>query len=284
MLHRINDVCDSEAIAWQMLARLAVSVTREDGAVLAYGESEPDPEKSTGDTSGDLSMRMTELDYALIFHGNPGEKVQGIERNIPGKDFSESLRMFLRLLGLPLGLPLELILLDWTKGNYSQSRAVLEQAYQTFLGWQKLLEASVHSAVYEWKVEGWQRAGVLPARADAMAHEWIKPSFPWIDKLKEAQSYGVLLDRGLTTHALACKALNMDRGEVVAARVAEVEDAIKRAKEIKEATGVDVPWQMFCGLKPPKPERGRPGGDEPNPAEKESADKDEETDEEKDGE
>lgn len=245
MLHRINDVCDSEAAAWQLLSRFAMAVLRESGPNLGFEESSED-ETKTG--TGEISNRVTETDYALIFHGQPGEDVKGIDRNIPGQNFSESVVMFMRLLGLPLGLPLEIMLLDWTKSNYSQSRAVLEQAYQTFLGWQFLLEERFYRQLYIWKIGQWIASGELKPRADANRHEWIKPTFPWIDQYKEAQAYALRLDRSLVTHSIACKSIGMERKDVVDIRQAEIEDAINRAADIKARTGETVPWQIFAGL------------------------------------
>lgn len=249
MLHRINDVCDSEAISWQLLSRMAVAIIREDGPGLGYGESKDDPDKSSSEDTGSLSTRLTELDYALIFHGRTGEKVEGIDRNLPGKDFPASIRMFLRLLGLPLGMPLEIILLDWTKSNYSQSRAVLEQAYQTFTDWQIAIMDYFLAPILEWKRQLWIANDGLPDRKrDGLKHNWIAPTFPWIDQLKEAKAYGERVDRGFATHAGVLKSLNKDRSDEMDARVLEVEDAIERAKKITEATGEKVPWQIFAGL------------------------------------
>ena len=266
MLHRINDVCDSEAIAWQLLSRLAVAITREDGPGLGYGESKADPDKATGEIDGSLSTRLTELDYALMFHGNPGESVQGVDRNLPGKDFPASIRMFLRLLGLPLGFPLEITLLDWTKSNYSQSRAVLEQAYQMFSDWQMSLVDYFLTPLFEWKMGSWEAAGEIAIRArDGLKHNWITPTFPWIDQLKEAQAYGARVDRGFATHAGVLKSLNKDRADEMDARVLEVEDAIDRAKKISERTGVDVPWQIFAGMEvksPPPATADKPDDDD----------------------
>lgn len=251
MLHRINDVCDSEAIAWQMLSRIAISVNRQNAATTAFNLSRED--ETLADTDGRAAARITELDYALIFHGEPGEEVKGVDRNLPGKDFPQSLTMFLRLLGLPLGLPLEIILLDWTKSNYSQSRAVLEQAYVTFLRWQLLIEQFFHRPVYEWWVGMKMESGELPRMPDALAHEWIKPSFPWIDQLAEAEAYAKKLDRSFCTHSAVLKTLGQEREDVVAAREREIRDAIARAKAIESETGVKVPWETFAGLEAQSP-------------------------------
>ncbi len=270
MLHRISDVCDSEAIAWQLLARLAVSITRQEGPELAQIESREDPNKKTDELEGDLATRLTELDYALLFHGNPGEEVKGIERNIPGKNFGESLRMFLRLLGLPLGLPLEIILLDWTKSNYSQSRAVLQQAYQMFLFWQAKLADFFYSPLFEWKVSAWQESELF-GRRNKIKYDWIKQTFPWIDQLKEAQAYATQVEHAFITHGQVCKSLNTDRAEVVERREQEVREAIKKAQKIQEDTGVEVPWQIFAGLKVPT---GKDEQEKPQEQEKEKEEED----------
>lgn len=251
MLHRINDVCDSEAAAWQILSKWAISINRAGGAAGAVGISK---EEEAADAEGKLTTRVTELDYATIFSGEPGEEVKGIERNIPGKDFSASITMFLRLLGLPLGLPLEIILLDWTKSNYSQSRAVLEQAYTVFQGWQGILEEDFLDPTYEWAVamaidSGELRAPKLEAgETDIFAHEWIKPTFPWIDQLQEAEAKGAMLDRGFTTLASVVKSTGRDLEEVLAAREREAEAALEISARLFKKYGVEVPYQVFFGI------------------------------------
>jgi len=272
MLHRINDICDSEAIAWQLLARIAVSVTRENATEEAYIESREDPNKTTDELKGDLATRLTELDYALLFHGKPGEGVKGIERNIPGKNFSESLRMFLRLLGLPLGMPLECILLDWTKSNYSQSRAVLQQAFQMFLFWQLKMVSFFYDPLFEWRLSAWQEQGLIGKRK--IKHDWIKHTFPWIDQVKEAQAYATQVERGFITHGQVCKSLNTDRAEVIEQREREVRDAIDRAKKIEKETGVKVSWKIFAGLKetPDKAQLAEPADDKDDEVKEEGKD------------
>lgn len=247
MLHRINDVCDSEAIAWQLLARMALSIQQGEAERNAWNDSNPDPNAKGTETA----LRVQEIGYALMWHAPPGSEIKGIDRNIPGKDFTNSITMFLRLMGLPLGLPLEIILLDWTKSNYSQSRAVLEQAYQRFQAMQ-MLQATFLDDVYEWRVAQWIASGELSDRADATKHDWITQAFPWLDKLKEAQAYGLQVDRTFTTHGQVCKSLRRDRADVVAEHEAEVREAIEIAQKIENDTGQKVDWQMFAGHLPPK--------------------------------
>ncbi len=247
MLHRINDVCDSEAIAMQLLSRIAMSITKEQGAQDAFLTSKPDPNKAGQDTSASFGSRIHEYEYALTFHGNPGDKIEGIDHNIPGKNFGESLRLFLRLLGLPLGMPLELIFLDWTKSNYSQSRAVLEQAFQSFLKWQQKMIGFYYTPLLEWLLPKWRISEPLGNRKE-IPYSWITPTFPWIDQLKETQAKGMMIDRALMSHGEACKSRGQDRDEVVEIREKEIRDSITRAKKIQEDTGIEVDWKLFAGL------------------------------------
>jgi capsid protein len=250
MLHRINDVCDSEAISWQLLSRLAASVHRQGGSTLAAMEGRKKKKTIGGE---EQTTYLTDLGYALMFHCEPGEEIKGIERNIPGKDFSASVRMFLRLLGLPLGMPLELVLLDWTQSNYSQTRAVLWQAYyQNFKDWQDLIGDSGYDELLTWKIDAWERKRwIRKPKEDPYEHNWIKPTFPWLDQLKEAQAYALRMDRTFGTHGMVLKSLDMDPDEVLQEREQEIRKAIDRVAKIKADTGVDVPWQLFAGLQSP---------------------------------
>lgn len=182
--------------------------------------------------------------------------------------------MFLRLLGLPLGLPLEIILLDWTKSNYSQSRAVLEQAFTAFIGWQFKIADFFLTPIYEWWLKG-EFDEELKEDDDIYGHDWIKPTFPWIDQLKEAQAWGEKLDRGLTLHAKALKSLGADREDEMNDRAAEITDAIKRSQVIEETTGVKVSWQIFAGLPAPGSKKQPAEKDEEDTSDKNKKDEDE---------
>lgn len=251
MFHRINDICDSEAIAWQLLARFALMISREDGPGKAFDESAPDTGKNAPEK---LPARIQEFDAATIFQARKGEKLAAIARELPGANFPESITMFIRLLGLPIGFPLELILLDWSKTNYSSARAALEQAFRMFTTWQKRLIAGFHSPIFRWKVQQWIADRKLPASMDLVKHQWLTPAFPWIDQLKEAMAWGERMDRGLTTQTAACKSVNIDRDEWLIERAAEIAEAIEAADKLnKQYPSANVDWRMLAGM-----------GDKPN--------------------
>lgn len=248
MLHRITDIWDSETIARQLQSRLALAIKKENAGQLGYTESKDDDEQSGAEDVGALTTRVTELKYAIIAHLEPGEDVVPIGREAPGAGFDQMMRLFLRLAGLSLGLPLELMLLDWTQSNYSQSRAVLQQAYERFHRWQTKLIDFFYDPLLRWKLEQWESQKLLGNKqARNIKWEWITPTPPWIDPQKEMEAVSLKLDRGLTTHGRECKSLGLDRNDVNDDREEEFRDAIKRAQAIQKDTGVDVGWQQFAG-------------------------------------
>lgn len=246
VFHMLSDVLVNEAYSWQLQSRIAVAITRPGAAELAMAASdESDRTKPPA-----VADRMLDFDDGLVFHLEPGESVQTIQRNIPGHQFTDSVTTYLRILGLPVGMPLELVLLDWSKTNYSSARAALEQAFGAFRTWQRILEQQWHDRLFAWKVSEWVQTKQISGD-DVYDHVWIKPAFPWLDQLKEGQAWGQRIDRGLTTHAEAIKSQNRDREDVVGEREREVRDAIAIAQRIEDDTTVKVPWQIFAGLGQP---------------------------------
>jgi len=232
-MNRLSDILSSEAASWQILSRLAVARKQEDAPELAVTKAKADDNEDS-DTE-DLADFVHDVGMALIFNGKPGESIEGIAHNIPGPNFPESVRVFLRLLGLPLGLPLELITLDWSQTNYSSARAALEQAFVEFSRWQDRLIDNWHTPIYEWKVRRWIAEGQVADTPTATDHTWITPQFPWLDQLKEAQAWGMKLDRGLTTHGEALKSTNRDRHDWLDVRERELGEAADVVGRLVEA-------------------------------------------------
>lgn len=243
MFHRINDLCDSEAIAAQTLARFAVAITAEGAGNNAYTNSVSD---STSTLESPVTNRVQDLGYALIFNGGAGEKVEGISRNIPGKDFPATIRTFLRLLGLPLGMPLEIIFLDWTQSNYSQSRAVLEHARRKFSSWQRMLQDKFLTQVLDWKYRQYVQMGLV--NKFEYTPVWIGPAFPWLDPQKEADAMARQIETAQATQHEALQSQGKDYDNVIQIRTQEIEKALEIVNGLEEKYDVKVPFEVFAGL------------------------------------
>jgi capsid protein len=259
-LHRLEDIANSEAIAWQMQSRIAVSVTRKSGPPTTGEGNRENPNRSAEDGDS-VQPRIVDVGVGLFFYGEPGDEVKGMERTAPNRSFRESFASLARLLGLPIGMPLELILFDWTQNNYSQTRAVIALCADAFLEWQLLLEEGFYAPVERWNAK---KLGPPPGGVDVVV-EWIKPAFPWIDLLAEAKAYGESVARGFSSYSEVVKSQNRDPDAIRAQLDHDVREAIKLADAIeRDHPGRVVHYETFCGLPLP----GAPGASAPPTAEK----------------
>lgn len=278
-LHRLSDIADSEAIAWQTQSRVALQINRKDGAPVASSVSKADP--SVTDTEGKIEQgRVTDLGYAILFHGAIGEEIKGVERTAPNRSFREVFRALLQLNGLPMSLPIEFILLDFTADNYSQTRALVAMFCEWILERQLGLASQFHNPVFRW----WLKK--QPPCPGTFKHQWIKPVFPGIDLEAETRAWSELMRHGLRSYSEAVKAQNNDPDEVKDQIEADVRNAIERSKQIETDTGVAVPYGTFCGqpgpalVKPPAPAQAKPEGKPKDGSKPPAPDKPEPADEE----
>ncbi|MCK9177064.1 MAG: phage portal protein [Clostridiales bacterium] len=235
MLHRIADVCDSEAISWSLLSRL----------FLKY---QSDGEDSPFAPSASTPLQWQELSYATVAHIGRDDLLESMTRDIPGKNFGDTLREFCRLLGLPVGMPLELILMDWTRSNYSQSKAALLLSWKRFESLQNIFLQDFYEPLFDWWFTSLVARGAVEDTPENREHKFITPQYPWLDAAAEVSAYEKKLALGLTTHSDVVKALQEEREQVLDQRESEIRDAIERSRRLAEETGERVPWQHWCGI------------------------------------
>lgn len=246
LVHRLNDILDSEAIAWQQLARFSVAFSWPGSSAASVDLSTQDQNRTQ---PPDIANRYLEHEAGTFFFGEPGESVSGVKREIPGANFSASVQTFLRLLGMSFGLPYSVLSLDYSQTTYTSSRAELEQAFRMFIRRQRDLIRHHHDPITRWWLDWQLAAGEVPQRRD-YAWAWVAPEFPWIDQLKEAQAWGVRLDRGLATQGDALRSLGIEHADWLEARKAEVIAARKAAIEVNAETPElpEANWKIFAGL------------------------------------
>lgn len=272
MIHRLNDVLDSEAIAWQQLARFTAFFGLEGGSKSAHDKSTPEPPKG----ERDLADRVVDVEQGTFVFGKPGEEVRGIERNIPGRQFPESVRMYLRLIGMPFGMPLSFLLLDYSDTTYTASRAEVEQAFRTFIRWQRRTKRQHHDPITAWFIRWGIESGRYPDRPIATTrarngetifgrgkafYRWTHdaPEFPWIDMLKEAEAWSTRIDRGFGLQNDALRSTGTTFDIWLEARGEEIKRAREKAAELSGIPVDKLPpvdWKLLAGYLASRTESG----------------------------
>lgn len=266
-LHRINDVCDSEALAWQAQCRIALKTQTANPAALANLHAKAD---TAAQDDAAPKVKVTELPYAMFFHAKPGQTIEAMDRKIPGLNFGESLKTYLRLLGLPLGMPIELVFIHWDEANYSRARAVFQQMDRLFRKSQESLATQFLRPVVLWKLREWMDRGRLPARELRRSEVQFRvPPPPWLDELKEVQAQGAKIDRGFCSYGDVVKSLNMDPDQVMTDQANWIRKAVTAAKALADEMGEPelwtCLWPRLCGYEA-QARNGRPPGTPSNPA------------------
>lgn len=213
LFEQVDSHIEAVVVAARMAACFGVMVTRPGGF----------PGLSTIDGSDGLARKGFHLEPGMVKMLEPGEAVSTLSPTQPTQNFPDFLVTLGRLLGLPFGLPLELVFLDFSKTNYSSARASLLQAYRRFRVEQQRFIEHFLAPVWRWKIDGWIADGKLAARDNAHAHAWIPPGWQWVDPQAEAQGNMLAIDAGFRTVSEVVAETGRDFGEVLATRKRELE-------------------------------------------------------------
>lgn len=161
-------------------------------------------EETRRDESG-TDRRFVKLDPGLNLNLAEGESVEVIESKSPHAEFIQFLRYRVREMGLTFGLPLEYILMDSSEANYSGLKAMAANISKTI----KFRQAEMQrlcSWVFRWWCE-------LNGYDVNTPHTWGVPAIGFVDPLKEAQTYGYLIDRNLISRQDAIAELGIGSGD-----------------------------------------------------------------------
>lgn len=180
-----------------------------------------DTTNSGGEPAKEIALEPASVQYLAS-----GESMKQVAPLQPSQNYPEFLAITLRLLGLPFGVPLELLLLDFSRTNFSSARASLLQAYRTFQGHQEKMRWW-NARIWRWRISKFIKDGDLLKRPDAWKHRWIAPGWPWVDPEKEGKANMLALDGGWTDLATIAASLGRDYQEIFEQRAIEIAEAKK---------------------------------------------------------
>lgn len=202
VLDQIDGNIEAVTVAARMAACFGIVIKRRARANGLTTETGPDG----------IARRKLRVEPGGFFEVEPDEDVKPVQANTATTNFPEFIRILGRIASVAFGLPVELLLMDFEKTNYSNARAALLQAWNVWRVHQGMLKRFC-SRIYTWKLIQWMESGELEARADALSHGWICPGWQWIDPVNEIQATLAAIDAGLETRANAIMRLGYDPEE-----------------------------------------------------------------------
>ena len=176
----------------------------------------------------------------------PGDKVSAFTPSRPNSSYAAFVENVLRHIGTGLNIPLELLMKDFSKTNYS-ARAALIEAWRFFNGRRSWIINYWAKPVFELWLEESVNRGLIEApnfyekKAAWCRCKWIGPGRGWVDPVKEAQASQIRMESGLSTLEDECASQGLDWEEVLMQRVRE----LKRMRELGLSTSGDGNMQLI---------------------------------------
>lgn len=189
--------------------------------------------------------RPTEMTPGTILHTFNQEKFHLHSPNRPNANMPDMVRLILRVLGFPIGLPLELALMDFTETNFAAAKMAVCEAAKTHLYWRDRIIQDQHLVpVYLDFLDHWmpQHTDIrIPATAKLVRnYAVLAPSTAWLDAYKEALAINEGIKGGWDTQT---RAIREEMNRTVEDVFTERANEIILAKQIAKAKGISENWR-----------------------------------------
>lgn len=237
----LSDYLDAEVVAARVAACLAIFITKVDPYQAAVSAATA--------TEAQTSARLQGIEPGLVHYLSPGEAINVMDPKRGGETFNSFVEGILRIIGVALGLPYELLVKDFSKTNYSSARAALLEGRRVFTNWRTWFAAKFCQPIWELVLEEAFLRGLFDApnfyqfKAEYCRAAWIGGGWGWVDPTKETQASKMAIDFGLSTLAEEVAGQGRDWEEVLEQKKREQDKIIELGLQIpmtgapKQATG-----------------------------------------------
>jgi len=158
IFERLDGFIDSETFAAELNARTALAINK------APSEDDPDGVTANDDpATSDTFSKLQKIESGQIIEGQPGETIGMVESMRPGPQFEPYIVVVARIVGAAVGMPLELVLLDFSRTSWASGRLSMDEARRTFRFWQKFSDVHICDPWYKRQITRGIATGELPA-------------------------------------------------------------------------------------------------------------------------
>lgn len=197
--------------------------------------------------------KISGIQAGIDYLAPPGQTIKGFAPDIPSPGFFEHANMLLGFISINLDLPLQVLLLDPMKSNFSSWRGAIDQARVRFREMQTDIIQQLHMPVWIWKTNQWASQSAALRRMIKnnpywQRCHWNRPRFAYIEPNKDAQADMVQATGFLSS----MRAIHAARGgdwdeaapEIVADRGILLREAMKLAAMLNdEFPGSGITWR-----------------------------------------
>jgi len=190
----LDSYLDSEMLA----AKIDADIVRYLKRPAASGEIAGTLPNTDPETEDNFS-KLLKSEPGSIVDLMDGEEIASVGGNRPGETFEPYVMTILRIVGASVGFPLELVLLDFSKTNYSSARAALLQSYRVFMRWQQYLQRAVIGPTYNRWIQRSLASSAMRVVDKPYRLKYTPPRWGWIDPLKSVLANDKAIAAGAKT-------------------------------------------------------------------------------------
>lgn len=234
-LKQLGRYTDAELMAAVVSGMYAVFFEHTPRGEGVIGEEEYASEQGLGEADSSWMEGMTQTEmYGAIMDLPEGVKPVGVAPNRPNVSFDAFVMSLVKQIGGCLGIPAELLFLNFT-ASYSASRGALLEAWKLFRYWREWFASNFCQPIYE----EWLNEAVIKSRVIAPGYfddiddyrrklyawsTWTGPAQGQLDPVKEVNASILKVQHGFSTYQretaeltgedydLNMKALRRERG------------------------------------------------------------------------
>jgi lambda family phage portal protein len=192
----VDDLLLFERLGAKLVAAMGFTVETDDPLGVAEALR-----LESGSNPGD---KIESIDPGSVHYLKPGQKMTSVQSNRPSNNFDKFVQLLIRFVGLPLGMPIELVLLDFSQVNFSASRQLLHLAQLHFRSEQFELGCAL-SKVYRLWLADRIADGTYPSIPTIFRHEWGFPGWPSPNPEEDAKATALGLQLKIDNRHDACR-------------------------------------------------------------------------------
>jgi capsid protein len=212
----IQDIINYEKFVMKLASCIGIKIMPDKETP---GLNLPFPVQDTKTASDGKTQKINSWFPAQIFDlkAMGAGDIQVVQSNRPGDNFENMMTLIARIAGVGIGLPIELVLLDYHRGNMASVRAALMEARKTFLSHYGTVKQFCQRH-YRWKIGIGVSEGVLKPSAKIEKNfwscDWSEPVWNWLDPLNEIEAEGLQIAYGFKTYEEVAKQRGKDWAQI----------------------------------------------------------------------
>lgn len=237
-LKQLTRYTDAELMAAVVSGMYAIFFEHEqlDGE---YGEEEYASEEGLGGIPGLEDITQEEMS-GMMMDLPAGVKPVGVSPGRPNQNFMQFVEALVKQVGGALGIPAELLFMQFT-ASYSASRGALLEAWKLFKFWRSWFAANFCQMVYE----EWLTEAVLLGRINAPGYftdkfkqkayawaEWVGPAQGQLNPLQEVNASIAKINANLSTYQREAGELTGEDWDLIMKQRQRENDILKEVMKV----------------------------------------------------